>query len=185
MAKPFEFPDHPEWGVTYWDWTITPVLDQLGEVDFLVFSLEDVSARIKAEKALIDSEKRYRSLTLATTEIVWTTNADGEVVEDLPAWQEFTGQTMQEAKGRGWNDMLHPDDRQRARSVWSEAVKAGKFYEIEYRLHRRDGEYREVVRSRSSRFGKRRQYQRMDRNVRRYNRTKTNGSGTAKSIAIC
>jgi PAS domain S-box-containing protein len=45
IAKPFSFPDHPEWGVTYWDWNLVPVLDSRGEVDFLVFSLKDVTER--------------------------------------------------------------------------------------------------------------------------------------------
>ncbi|HUO77060.1 MAG TPA: PAS domain S-box protein [Thermodesulfovibrionales bacterium] len=43
VARPFSFPDHPEWGVTYWDWNLVPVLDSRGEVDFLVFSLKDVT----------------------------------------------------------------------------------------------------------------------------------------------
>jgi PAS domain S-box-containing protein len=45
IAKPFSFPDHPEWGVTYWDWTLTPILDGDGEVEYLVFSLIDVTKR--------------------------------------------------------------------------------------------------------------------------------------------
>ncbi len=49
IAKPFLFPDHPEQGVTYWDWTLVPVLDNEGEVDFLVFSLNDVTERKEAE----------------------------------------------------------------------------------------------------------------------------------------
>ncbi|MDI6854299.1 MAG: PAS domain S-box protein [Deltaproteobacteria bacterium] len=49
LAKPFEFPDHPEWGVTYWDWSLAPILDEVGEVDFLVFSLNDVTERKRAE----------------------------------------------------------------------------------------------------------------------------------------
>jgi len=49
VAKPFVFPDHPEWGVTYWDWTLVPLLNSKGEVDFLVFSLNDVTGRKEAE----------------------------------------------------------------------------------------------------------------------------------------
>jgi PAS domain S-box-containing protein len=45
VAKPFSFPDHPEWGVTYWDWNLVPILDSSGEVDFLVFSLQNVTER--------------------------------------------------------------------------------------------------------------------------------------------
>jgi len=51
QAKPFEFPDHPEWGLTYWDWSLTPILDAGGEVDFLVFSLQDVTQRVLTEQA--------------------------------------------------------------------------------------------------------------------------------------
>jgi len=46
-ARPVVFPDHPEWGVTYWDWTLTPLLDESGEVEALVLSLQDVTARVR------------------------------------------------------------------------------------------------------------------------------------------
>ncbi len=107
--------------------------------------LEDVAARMHAEKALSESERRYRSLTLATTEIVWTTNAAGEVVDDMPYWREFTGQSVEEIKGWGWSNVVHPDDRERTKAVWSEAVRSRNLYETEYRLRRHDGEYRTVA----------------------------------------
>jgi PAS domain S-box-containing protein len=52
VAKAFVFPDHPEWGVTYWDWTLVPILDDAGEVDFLVFALQDVTDRKQAEEEI-------------------------------------------------------------------------------------------------------------------------------------
>ncbi len=48
-ARPFVFPDHPEWGVTYWDWSLTPILDEKGETDYLVFSLSDVTEKTRLE----------------------------------------------------------------------------------------------------------------------------------------
>jgi PAS domain S-box-containing protein len=62
LAKPFSFPDHPEWGVTFWDWVLTPLPDDGGETAFLVFSLEEVTDRHVAEKALRNSERQLRSL---------------------------------------------------------------------------------------------------------------------------
>jgi PAS domain S-box-containing protein len=50
VAKPFTFPDHPEWGTTFWDWTLVPILDSDGEVEFLVFSLVDVTKRTEAKR---------------------------------------------------------------------------------------------------------------------------------------
>lgn len=51
-AKPFVNPDHPEWGMTWWDWSLTPLLDEAGQVEFLVFSLTDVTDRIRNEQQL-------------------------------------------------------------------------------------------------------------------------------------
>ncbi|HEX8949193.1 MAG TPA: MASE3 domain-containing protein, partial [Dissulfurispiraceae bacterium] len=62
-AKPFVFPDHPEWGVTYWDWALVPILDDKGEVDFLVFSLNDVTDRKKAEDRLVYSNTLLKLLS--------------------------------------------------------------------------------------------------------------------------
>lgn len=144
-AKPFVFPDHPEWGVTYWDWTLVPVLDAAGEVDFLVFSLRDVTLRKRMERALQENEQRYRSLVTATAQIVWMTNPQGEVVQELPTWQGFTGQTREQYQGWGWTNAVHPEDRERAASAWTRALASRSLYQTEYRLRRHDGSYRDMM----------------------------------------
>ncbi len=53
--KPFEFPDQPERGTTYWDWTLEPVIDDEGEVEGLIFSLVETTDRKRAEEDLIRS----------------------------------------------------------------------------------------------------------------------------------
>jgi PAS domain S-box-containing protein len=69
-ARPFVYPDHPEWGVTYWDWTLTPLFDDNGEVEILVFALEDVTTQKRAEielenyrKHLQETNSRLHELT--------------------------------------------------------------------------------------------------------------------------
>jgi diguanylate cyclase (GGDEF)-like protein/PAS domain S-box-containing protein len=52
IAKPFEFPDHPEWGVTYWDWTLHPLKDDAGNVEAVLFVLLDVTERRRTEEQL-------------------------------------------------------------------------------------------------------------------------------------
>ncbi|MGO8899898.1 MAG: PAS domain S-box protein [Isosphaeraceae bacterium] len=107
----------------------------------------DISEKRAAEldrlnESLRQSEERYRSLAIATAQIVWTTNPKGEVVEDMPMWRAFAGKSEEELRGRGWVDSLHPEDRERTRAVWSEAVRARSVYETEYRIRKSDGEYR-------------------------------------------
>lgn len=60
--KPFDFPNQPDRGTTYWDWTLTPVKNNAGYVTGLVFSLFETTERKRAEKALRKSEQAFRSL---------------------------------------------------------------------------------------------------------------------------
>ncbi|MDO8690001.1 MAG: PAS domain-containing protein, partial [Dehalococcoidia bacterium] len=54
LAKPFEFPDQPWLGTTYWDWTLSPVKNASGEVEGLVYSLVDVTEKIRAQQRIED-----------------------------------------------------------------------------------------------------------------------------------
>lgn len=62
FARPFTYHHHPERGVTYWDWTLVPVLDAAGVVELLIFSLNDVTERVRAEKELKELNQRLFSL---------------------------------------------------------------------------------------------------------------------------
>jgi len=62
IARPFTFPDHPEWGTTYWDWNLTPILNDADEVEYLVFSLRDVTKRKRAEDAVKTERQRFNDV---------------------------------------------------------------------------------------------------------------------------
>ncbi len=95
-------------------------------------------ARKAVEEALRQSEERYRSLGLASSQIIWTTDADGRVSTDLLAWRAFTGQGEVELLGDGWLDAVHSADRDRVRDAWAAAVAAGSVLDVECRLRHRD-----------------------------------------------
>lgn len=99
----------------------------------------------KMEEALRRSESRYRSYIELTGQLAWTTNAKGEVEEDIPSWRRFTGQSYEEVAGTGWSKVLHPDDIKRTLKVWHKAVATKHPYEIEYRVRRFDGVYRHFL----------------------------------------
>ncbi|MEG4422117.1 PAS domain S-box protein [Microcoleus sp. LAD1_D5] len=101
----------------------------------------DISDRKQAEDAIKQSEERYRSLIAATSQIVWTADAEGRC-PDMPSWRAYTGQTEAEVIGFGWLDAIHPDDRERTNQVWMEAVQTKNLYDIEYQIRGADGNYR-------------------------------------------
>jgi nitrogen fixation negative regulator NifL len=129
----------------YEEQTITPVIDQNGKITNFISIRQDITEHKKAEDALRKSEEQYRSLVIATSQIVWQTDADGEVVEDIPTWREFTGQSLDECMGRGWINAVHPADQQHVAQKWSHAVKTKSFYEVEYRIKNNANEYGDFV----------------------------------------
>jgi PAS domain S-box-containing protein len=66
VARPFVYPDYPEWGTTYWDWSLAPILNEAGEVDFLVLSLKDVTEQVHAE----EERRRLGEILENTTDFV-------------------------------------------------------------------------------------------------------------------
>ncbi|HJW34235.1 MAG TPA: PAS domain S-box protein [Holophagaceae bacterium] len=105
-AKPFEFPDHPEWGTTYWDWTLTPLRDAQGTVEGLLFVLQDVTQRTRAERALEDREA-YLATTLACLgDGVITVDDQGHVVDLNPAAENLTGWKGDTAKGMRLSEVI-------------------------------------------------------------------------------
>lgn len=59
-AKAFEYSEHPERGITYWDWSLVPIKDSNQNVISLVLTLYEATERIKAEQDLKKSEEKYR-----------------------------------------------------------------------------------------------------------------------------
>jgi two-component system CheB/CheR fusion protein len=113
--------------------------------DILARQAADVIERKQAEQALRESEQRFRSLTQAITSVVWTTDAEGRFVTPQPSWSQYTGQSWEEARGFGWADAIHADDRQAIRDLWRAACEFKTKYNSACRLwHAASGDYRHV-----------------------------------------
>ena len=140
VAKPFSFPDHPEWGITYWDWTLVPILDEQGEVEMLVFSLEDVTARKRSELALEESEARYRALVELSPDPILVVAGD-KIAFANPACVELAKvRSADELVGREIEKFVHPDSRRLARTFLRAGLRSRKKLALtELKVLRPDG----------------------------------------------
>lgn len=77
--------------------------------------------------------------------LVWTALPDGYVDFVNQGWCEYTGMALDEARGRGWLDSIHPDDLPGLLERWQDILTSGKPRDMEGRLRRFDGEYRRFV----------------------------------------
>lgn len=98
-----------------------------------------------AHQAHRESAERFDVLLDLMPQMVWSTLPDGFHDYYNRRWYEFTGVPAGSTDGEGWNEMFHPDDRDRAWDVWRHSLATGEPFEIEYRLRHRGGDYRWVL----------------------------------------
>jgi two-component system CheB/CheR fusion protein len=119
-------------------WFLTRVLPYHGienRLDGVVITFVDITLRKDAENSVHQTAQRFRGLVEASAQMVWTTDAQGGVIEDSPSWRDFTGQSYEQLKGWGWLHAVHPDDRSSARSAWAEATRTGGTLVSEFRVY--------------------------------------------------
>jgi PAS domain S-box-containing protein len=110
------------------------VKDKSGEIEFVGAVTDITSAK--------ESEDRIRLIIDTVPAQLWTESPEGIVDFVNRRWIDYTGMTLEQAVGSGWNRMVHPDDIERVLSKWRKFIAEGKPREIESRLRRSDGEYR-------------------------------------------
>ena len=99
--------------------------------------------RARAERALRQSEARFRAMAEAIPVQVWTARADGQLDFITEKVADYLGRTTTELLGTGWSKFIHPDDVKRVAARWTHSIDTGEPYEIEFRVYSAiDGEYR-------------------------------------------
>jgi len=115
-AKPFVFPDQPMRGMTYWDWSLIPVRDGEGRVTGLVFTLVEVTERVKVQKQRELNESRI----VALLELSRMDSASIKEIADfvLDKIVSLTGSTI------GFLGIIDEDEKEMTVHAWSEQAMA-------------------------------------------------------------
>jgi PAS domain S-box-containing protein len=126
-----------------YDYLFQPVLDSANNVEFIVGTTRDVTARKHAEQKLetalnekSESERRYRFLANSLPQIAWTAKPDGNLDYYNQRWFDYAGTNPEEMEKVGWTHFVHPDDLPHAGKVWQRSLDTGCNYEVEFRLIR-------------------------------------------------
>ncbi len=135
-----------------WDVLVSPVFDADGKPRMLLSVSRDMTERARGQRAMAESEARFRNMADHAPMMMWVTDASGYCNYHNNRWYEFTGQSEAEARGSGWLEAAHPDDKAKAEGVFLAAHAAQEPFRIEYRLRRQDGVYRWALDAASPRF---------------------------------
>ncbi len=112
--------------------------------------------------------------------MTWHARPDMSCEHVNRAWLDYTGYTLEQALGEGWSRCLHPEDLARWLDTCVRAFDERQPFEIEYRLRRRDGEYRWVLDRAAPRFSRRREcagLPRLRRRLHRHRRAQARRAG--------
>src|SRR5262245_23748491 len=101
-----------------------------------------VLARNFAEEALHESEHRWRSLTNALPQLIWTCRPDGSFEYLSQQWREFTGIPESEIAARGSFYLLPPDEAEQNHANWLRSLQGGTDFAFDHRMRAADGTYR-------------------------------------------
>jgi diguanylate cyclase (GGDEF)-like protein/PAS domain S-box-containing protein len=107
-AKPFEYPDHPERGLTYWDWSLYPLRDADGRVEALLLAMIDVTAGKRAELAAQEKETYLRTVMQTALDAIVTADEHGRIEMVNPAVEAVFGYRAEELPGQSIN-LLMPE----------------------------------------------------------------------------
>ncbi len=136
----------------YWEATHYPILNQEGELAYILQRTQNVTEQLRAARAaaeaqqkLAEEQERTRFILENLPVLIWTATPDGQRDYFNPRWLAFTGRALADELDGGWVEGLHPDDRERVRAQWGQSVAVGMPYQVEYRLRRHDGQYRWIL----------------------------------------
>jgi PAS domain S-box-containing protein len=113
-----------------------------GKLVGVVLVFRDATAQRGQQRALLESEQRFRAAVDAVDGVLWTNTAQGEMRGEQPGWAALTGQSDAEYQGFGWSKAVHPDDAQPTIEAWLSAVSERRPFIFEHRVRRADGQWR-------------------------------------------
>lgn len=98
--------------------------------------------RIAPEKALRESEERFRELADNISQFAWTADQSGWIYWYNKRWHDYTGTTLDEMQGWGWQKVHHPEHVDRVVRRIKLSFETGTPWEDTFPLRGRDGRYR-------------------------------------------
>jgi PAS domain S-box-containing protein len=106
---------------------------------------KEIRKRERVERILAKSRDFYLALFDEFPTMVWRSEEDGRINDFNRSWLAFVGRTSDQEKNDGWDQAIHPEDRERCTERYASAFQLREPFEMEYRQRRKDGEFRWIL----------------------------------------
>ena len=102
----------------------------------------EVTEHKRAQEALRQSEALFHNMADTAPVMIWMSGIDKLCTFFNKVWLDFTGRALEQELGNGWSKGVHPEDLDPCLEVYVRSFDARQPFAMEYRLRRKDGEYR-------------------------------------------
>ena len=116
-AKPFEYAEHPERGISYWDWSLIPTKSLSEDISGLVLTLQNVTDKIMVQIALKESEKKYKTITEISQEIIIRIDQLGAITFINRAGADFFDSPLDGLIGENILNFTHTNDFRKTKNL--------------------------------------------------------------------
>ncbi len=101
----------------------------------------DISNRVRAEEILRHSEEKFRNLANSISQLAWMADATGSISWYNERWFEYTGTTLEEMQGWGWQKVHHPEEVERVTEKFKRHIASGEIWEDTFPIRSKTGQY--------------------------------------------
>ncbi len=119
-----------------------PTFDKENNIVKWVGAFTDVHEQKEVTEKIKESENQFSILANNIQNLAWIADADGWIYWYNQRWYDYTGTTLEEMKGWGWEKVHHPDHIERVVDFVSQAWKKNEPFEMTFPLRRTDGKFR-------------------------------------------
>jgi PAS domain S-box-containing protein len=129
----------PKW----WDVLVSPVVSSgSNKINSLISVSRDVTEQMLAQKKIEESEKQFNTLANNIQNLAWIANDVGYIYWYNQRWYDYTGTTLEEMEGQGWEKVHHHDHVNRVVDFVKKAWHINEPFELTFPLRGVNGEYR-------------------------------------------
>jgi len=122
-----------------------PIRGADGRLLGVILIFRDVAESRRAEAALAESEALYRAIGESIPFGAWICEPNGDIRYLSDSFLQMTGMTLDDCMHAGWASRVHPEDLQPVLDHWRHCIKAGCFWDYEYRIRSAEGSYRHIL----------------------------------------